>query len=64
VGLPAWVAENNDDYVKIALAATPERLEAIRNDLPALIAARCSPAAYTAEVEKAYRTMWARYCGD
>jgi predicted O-linked N-acetylglucosamine transferase (SPINDLY family) len=64
VGLPEWGAENEDDYVRIALAATPERLEAIRTDLPARIAARCSPAAYTAEVEKAYRTMWARYCEE
>jgi predicted O-linked N-acetylglucosamine transferase (SPINDLY family) len=64
VGLPEWAAENEDDYVRIALASTPERLKAIRNELPALIAARCSPAAYTAEVEKAYRTMWTRYCAD
>lgn len=62
VGLPEWTAENEDEYVKIALASTPDRLKAIRNDLPALIAARCSPRAYTAEVEKAYRTMWKRYC--
>jgi predicted O-linked N-acetylglucosamine transferase (SPINDLY family) len=63
VGLNDWVASDEDRYVEIALSATPERLRTIRNDLPGMIAARCSPEAYTRAVDEAYRTMWARYCG-
>jgi predicted O-linked N-acetylglucosamine transferase (SPINDLY family) len=57
-----WVASNEDQYVDIALQSTADRLRTIRNELPDLIAAQCSPAAYTRTVERAYRTMWEKYC--
>jgi predicted O-linked N-acetylglucosamine transferase (SPINDLY family) len=57
-----WVASNEDQYVDIALQSTADRLRTIRNKLPELIAAHCSPAAYTRAVERAYRTMWEKYC--
>jgi hypothetical protein len=45
-----------------ALRSTPDRLRTIRHALPDLIDRRCSPVAYTREVETAYRTMWETYC--
>jgi predicted O-linked N-acetylglucosamine transferase (SPINDLY family) len=59
-----WIASSEDQYVDIALRSTPDRLRMIRNQLPDLIAARCSPASYTRAVEGAYRTMWEKYCGE
>jgi predicted O-linked N-acetylglucosamine transferase (SPINDLY family) len=61
-GLTDWVANDDSRYVDIAAAATPERLKSLRGALPEMIAARCSPEAYTRAVEEAYRTMWATYC--
>jgi len=58
-----WIAGNEDEYVDIALRSAPDRLKAIRNQLPDLIAARCSPASYTRAAEAAYRAMWEKYCG-
>jgi predicted O-linked N-acetylglucosamine transferase (SPINDLY family) len=66
MGLGEWIAETESDYIEIAtrFAAMPEHLRALRRDLPARIAA--SPAgdckAFTREVDRAYRTMWRRYC--
>jgi predicted O-linked N-acetylglucosamine transferase (SPINDLY family) len=62
IGMSDWVAVNEDQYVDIALQSTAGRLRTIRNKLPGLIAAQCSPAAYTRAVEKAYRAMWEKYC--
>jgi predicted O-linked N-acetylglucosamine transferase (SPINDLY family) len=62
VGLSDWVAADEDEYVEIALSSTPDRLRAIRSDLPGLIERRCGPAEYTRAAEEAYRTMWQRYC--
>lgn len=62
VGLTDWVAHDDGQYMEIARAATAERLTALRGALPAMIAERCSPEAYTRAVEDAYRTMWHRYC--
>jgi predicted O-linked N-acetylglucosamine transferase (SPINDLY family) len=62
IGMADWVAADNDQYVEIALRSTPERLRAIRHELPDLIDRRCSPAAYTRAVDAAYRTMWQKYC--
>jgi predicted O-linked N-acetylglucosamine transferase (SPINDLY family) len=59
-----WIATDEDEYVDIALRATPERLRTIRNQLPDLIGARCSPASYARAVETAYQTMWGKYCGN
>jgi predicted O-linked N-acetylglucosamine transferase (SPINDLY family) len=63
IDMSDWVASNEDQYVDIALRSTSDRLSTIRNKLPDLIAARCSPASYTRAVETAYRTMWEKYCG-
>jgi predicted O-linked N-acetylglucosamine transferase (SPINDLY family) len=57
-----WIANDDDHYVDIALRSTPERLTTIRQQLPDLIARRCSPDVYTQAVEQAYRTMWQTYC--
>jgi predicted O-linked N-acetylglucosamine transferase (SPINDLY family) len=64
VGMTDWVAVDDDQYVEIALRSTPQQLGKIRNELPNLIAQRCSPAAYTRAVEEAYRTMWQKHCGE
>src|SRR5262249_7273422 len=61
-GLTDWVANDDDQYLDIALRSNPDRLGAIRRELPGLIERRCSPIAYTRAVEQAYRTMWQRYC--
>jgi predicted O-linked N-acetylglucosamine transferase (SPINDLY family) len=63
IGMSEWIADDDEHYVEIALRSTPERLSTIRNQLPDLIAKRCSPALYTRAVEDAYRTMWRTYCG-
>ncbi len=59
-----WIASSEDQYVDIALRSTPDQLRTIRNQLPDLIAARCSPVSYTRAVERAYRTMWEKYCAE
>jgi predicted O-linked N-acetylglucosamine transferase (SPINDLY family) len=64
IGMSDWVAADDDQYVDIALRSTPDRLKAIRHELPDLIAHRCSPAAYTSAVEEAYRTMWNKRCAE
>jgi predicted O-linked N-acetylglucosamine transferase (SPINDLY family) len=63
IGMSDWIAEDDEQYVDIALRSTPDDVRTIRNQLPDLIAARCSPAIYTRAVEDAYRTMWETYCG-
>jgi len=57
-----WVASDDDEYVDIALRSRPDRLRAIRRELPDRIAARCGPIAYTNAVEQAYRTIWKKRC--
>ena len=64
IGMTDWIASNDDQYLDIALRSTPDQLRTIRNQLPDLIAARCSPASYTRAVERAYRTMWEKYCAE
>jgi predicted O-linked N-acetylglucosamine transferase (SPINDLY family) len=61
-GLPEFIATDDDRYIQIALDPDRERLRSIRRGLPAFIAERCGPAAYTRAVEDAYRTMWRRWC--
>jgi predicted O-linked N-acetylglucosamine transferase (SPINDLY family) len=65
-GMSDWVAADEDEYIQIALkaASTPERLRAIRHELPARIASSsgCHPAVYAKAVEDAYRAMWKDYC--
>ena len=64
IGMPDWVAADDDQYVDIALRATADRLTTVRHELPDLISRRCGPAAYIRAVEEAYRTMWEKYCGE
>jgi len=64
IGLPDWIAGDEDQYVDIALRSAPERLSRLRHDLPGMIEQRCSPSAYTRAVETAYRTMWQGYVGS
>jgi predicted O-linked N-acetylglucosamine transferase (SPINDLY family) len=62
IGLPEFVAADDDGYVEIALRATPDRLKELRRDLPGMIERTCGPAVYTRAVEAAYRAMWKKYC--
>jgi predicted O-linked N-acetylglucosamine transferase (SPINDLY family) len=61
-----WIAETEDDYVRIAVDAAKDlqRLAAIRQGLRARASA--SPIgdlqAYTRSVEESYRGMWRRWC--
>ena len=64
IGLPDWIASDDDQYVGIALRSTPERLSRLRRDLRGLIEQHCSPAVCTHAVEAAYRTMWQGYVGS
>lgn len=64
IGLAEFVAETEDDYVRIALGVTAERLQTLRRDLPGMVEATCGPKVYTAAVEAAYRSMWQRYCAS
>ncbi|MGE0563855.1 MAG: tetratricopeptide repeat protein [Pseudolabrys sp.] len=66
IGMQEWVATDVETYIAIAqrLAAAPERLKALRSEIPRRIAQSQSGnnAAYTKSVETAYRTMWQDYC--
>ncbi|MGJ5020454.1 tetratricopeptide repeat protein [Bradyrhizobium oligotrophicum] len=66
VGLDAWVAENDDGYLAIALkfCSRPAELAALRAELPAMIShsAAGNGALYTQHVEQGYRTFWRDYC--
>jgi len=63
IGLPEFVAADDDGYVEIALRAAPDRLTALRRELPGMVDRRCGPVVYTKAVESAYRSMWEAYCG-
>ena len=66
VGLGDWVSETADGYLATAVkyAAMPERLKALRVNLPAMISASAAgnSVTYTKAVETAYRQMWTGYC--
>jgi predicted O-linked N-acetylglucosamine transferase (SPINDLY family) len=66
VGLGDWVAEDEESYVAIARshAADPERLAALRAELPRMVAdsAAGNVAIYTRKVEEGYRSFWRGYC--
>jgi predicted O-linked N-acetylglucosamine transferase (SPINDLY family) len=64
VGLGNWIANDDAEYVDIALRSTPDRLKALRCAIPALIDERCGPAFYAKAVEGAYRVMWKKRCGE
>jgi predicted O-linked N-acetylglucosamine transferase (SPINDLY family) len=66
VGLHDWVADDDDDYIAIALkhASQPLELAKLRAALPAQVAnsAAGNVEIYTRKVEEGYRTFWRRYC--
>ena len=66
IGLDDWVAEDDETYIAIAkrFATDPAALAALRQELPARIAASAAGngATYTRHVEAAYRQFWREYC--
>nr|WP_246423740.1 hypothetical protein [Roseospira goensis] len=62
-GLADWVADSPDAYVAraVAAAADPATLASVRAALRPRLAALplCDPAAYAAQLEDAYRALWA-----
>jgi protein O-GlcNAc transferase len=67
LGLSAWVAATDADYLAIAgrLAGDRESLERVRSELRPRLAASipCDPVRYCRVVEAVYRTMWRRHLG-
>lgn len=63
-GIPEFIANDDDHYVRIATNLDLERLRSIRRGLPEFIYERCGPIVYTHAVEDAYRTMWTKYCAS
>lgn len=68
IGLDDWVADDNESYVAIAerFARAPDRLAALRKELPALIEASAAGNGklYTRSVEAAYRQFWQEYAAS
>jgi predicted O-linked N-acetylglucosamine transferase (SPINDLY family) len=66
VGLDAWVAEDSEGYIAIALkhALQPSELATLRAELPRMVAisAAGNGELYTRKVEEGYRSFWRRYC--
>jgi predicted O-linked N-acetylglucosamine transferase (SPINDLY family) len=66
VGLPELCADEPDAYTRIAidLANDRDRLAGVRRQLRERMAASplCDAAAYTRDLESAYREMWRRWC--
>lgn len=65
-GLDDLIARDKDDYLAIArrLAADPNALQSLRSGLRARLQASpiMNAAAFTADLEAAYRHMWRRWC--
>lgn len=68
VGLPELIAQNPDDYVRIArqLANSRDELARLRSNLREIMTASplCDYAGYTRELEDFYRTAWREYCAS
>jgi protein O-GlcNAc transferase len=66
VGMPDWIARDEDEYVRIALefAEDPEHLARLRQDLRRKLAATpvFDVRQYTRYVERGYRDLWRRWC--
>lgn len=66
VGLKDLIADSGDGYIAIAqrLAADPGRRAELRAGLrPRLLASRlCDAAAFSQRMDRAFRTMWRRWC--
>ncbi len=66
IGAGEWIADTVEDYVDCgaALAADPQHLNALRQDLRARLAASslCDRVAFARNMEAAYRQMWQAWC--
>ena len=66
IGLPDFVASNDDEYAAIAQrwAARPDDLAVLRHDMRERIANSDSgnPVRYCRKVEALYRRFWQDYC--
>lgn len=66
VGLTELIAHNPEEYVKLAveLAGDTERLGRLRAGLREQMkrSPLCDAAAFTAELERAYRELWIKWC--
>jgi protein O-GlcNAc transferase len=66
VGLPEWIADTRQDYVRLAadLAGDHGRLSQLRGGLRDKLHASplCDSQGYTRTVESAYRDMWQTWC--
>ena len=66
IGMQDWVARSDEDYVRIAIEAASDlpHLAGLRQRLRAHMAASAVGDAkrYPAAVERAYRSMWLRWC--
>lgn len=68
LGRTEWVAENEDDYVRIgvALVRDPQRLSCLRGEQRALMAKSplCDGPSFARHFESALRTMWRNWCSE
>lgn len=66
VGLSDLAAETPADYVAkaVALAADADRRNALRRDLRAMMAGLTDGAAFTRNLEAAYRDLWRKWCSS
>ncbi len=68
LGLSELIADSPDDYIRIArrLGQDPKHLSDLRNSLRARIRASTlgDGAAFTRELEDAYRELWRRWCDN
>jgi len=66
VGLSDWIADNTEDYIRIAVewAGRIDELAQLRESMPARLAASDAgnPEKYAIAVGNAYRSMWQAYC--
>jgi protein O-GlcNAc transferase len=67
-GMPELIATTIDEYVKLTtnLALDKDRLRGLRHNLQDRVAASplMNQAAFTHNIEAAYRQMWRRWCAD
>ncbi|HQX27214.1 MAG TPA: tetratricopeptide repeat protein [Alphaproteobacteria bacterium] len=67
-GLQELIAENREEYIKIAvdLATNRARLKTLRHDLREKIATSplMNQQSFTRNMENAYREMWRKYCAE
>lgn len=68
VGLTDWVANNDEEYARLAVdkASNIEALARLRSELRSAIWASPAgnPDLYTHAVERAYRAMWRKWCAS